>query len=229
LSKYSCVEYNLGYVSKITIDLSDNEFHKESALYIARMLYFIEHLYLSYNPIGDTGASLISEAIRETTTLKTLILYDCSITSRGAADVSRALAQNYSLEKMDIGGNDLGDEGISHVAEALKQNKQLKDLWVGDCGMTDKGAASLASALTVNNSLKMLHMGGDKGALTEDGFSAIANSLANKLMFVKLAIPESFGYTCADDCLSRKANETRKRNGLPPFEIEGEYAVCSTV
>ena len=226
LLKYA--DDNLDYISKITIDLGGNKIHEEGALHnIARMLYFIEHLYLSHNPIGDTGASLISKAVRETATLKTLILSSCGITLRGAEDLSRALAQNRSLEKLDISWNSLGDEGISYMAEALKQNKQLKELWIGECGMTDKGAASLASALTINNSLKMLHMGGDKGALTEDGVSVIvcvlADSLPNKSLFVKLAIPTSFGH--AVKRLSEEVNETRKRNGLPLIEIDGEYTV----
>jgi ribonuclease inhibitor len=168
---------------------------------------------------------LISEAVRETATLKTLIMGSCGITSRGAEDLSRALAQNSSLEKLDIGSNNLGDEGISHVAEALKQNKQLKELWISECGMTDKGAASLASALTINSSLKILHMGGlIQGALTEDGLSTIAHSLLNKSLLAKLVIPYSFSSATAD-CLSLEANEARKRNGLPPIKIEGEYIV----
>ena len=187
----------------------------------------VEHLYLSRNQIGDTGASLISEAVGETATLKTraLILNGCGITSSGVEDLSRTLAQNSSLKKLDIGWNYLvGDKGISHVAEALKQNKQLKELWIGDCGMTDKGAASLATSLTVNNSLKLLHMGGYKGALTEDGLSTIAHSLAKKSLFVKLAIPPNFGPSTAV-YLSRKVNEARKRNGLPPIKIEGEHCM----
>ena len=211
---------NVHYASNVAIDLWDSNLDKKDALHIARMLYFIEHLYLTNNPIGDTGASLISEAVRETTTLKTLVLCGCSITSRGAKDLSRALAQNSSLEKLDIGDNNLGDDGISHVAEVLKQNKQLKELWIGDCGMTDKGAASLASALTVNNSLKMLHIGRFKGALTENELSTIAHSLAYKSL-VKLAIPFHFGSATADH-LSEEVNKTRKRNGLPPIEIYGE-------
>ena len=116
------------------------------------------------------------------------------------------------------------------MAEALKQNKQLKELWIGDCGMTDKGAASLASALTVNNSLKMLHIGGHKGALTKDGLSTIAQSTAhafvtvNKSLLVKLVIPAMFGRTTARR-LSQEINKSRKRNRLPPIEIEGEYNI----
>ena len=223
LSKYLHIDYHSKYVSRISIDLAKCKLHEEDTLHIiARILHFIEHLYLSGNLIGDTGASLISEAVRETATLKTLVLYNCRITSRGAEDLSRALAQSSSLEKLDIGLNNLGDKGISHVAEALKQNKQLKELWISNCEMTDKGAASLASALTVNNSLKMLYMGGYRGeALTEDGLSTIAHSLANKPTFVKLAIPYSF----AIFLLSREVNEVRKKNGLPPIEIIGECII----
>ena len=220
LAKYLCSDVD--HVSKVAIDLFDNEIHEEGASHIARMLYFIEHLYLPENPIVNTGASLISEAVRDTVTLKTLILNHCGITSKGAEDLSRALAQNSSLEKLDIGWNTLGDKGISHVAEALKQNTQLKELWIGYCGMTDKGAASLASALSVNNSLKMLQMGGPKEALTEDGLSTITQSLTNKSAFVKLAISTGFGSTTALR-LQQEVNKARTKNGLSPIEIAGEY------
>ena len=221
LSKYLHADNNLDYVSKITVDLTRNGIHAEGALHITRMLYYFENLYLSHNPIGDNGASLISEAVRKIATLKTLNLFNCGITSRGAEDLSRSLAQNCSLEKLDIGLNNVGDEGISHVAEALKQNKQLKELWISSCGITDKGAASLASALTINNSLKMLCIGGSGDTLTEDGLSAIAHSLAKKSLLMKLAIPYNFGSTL----LSWNINEAREKNGLPPIEIKGEYIV----
>ena len=222
LAKYLCSDVD--HVSKVSINLYDNDIHEEGTSHITEILHFIEHLYLSDNPIGDTGASLISEAVRDTVTLKTLILHKCGITSRGAEDLSRALAQNSTLEKLDIGDNKLGDEGISHVAEALKQNTQLKELWISWCEMTDKGAASLASALRVNNSLKMLHMGGyrSKGALTEDGLSTIAQSLANKSAFVKLAISTGFDSTTALR-LQQEVNEARTKNGLSCIEIEGEF------
>jgi Ran GTPase-activating protein (RanGAP) involved in mRNA processing and transport len=217
------------YASNVAIDLYDSNLNQKDVLHIAKMIYFVGHLYLNDNPIGDTGASLISEAVRETATLKTLIIYNCGITSRGAEDLSRALAQNGSLEKLDIGGNYVGDEGISHVAEAIKENKQLKELWMCWCELTDEGAASLASALTVNNSLKMLNIGGlFRSTVTERGFLAIGHSLANKILFMKLAIPASFDAITAD-YLSREINEVRTRNGLPPIEIESEYCTLGYI
>ena len=87
--------------SNVAIDLHGNNLNQ---IYIARMVHFIEHLYLSHNPIGDNGASLISEAIRQTATLNTLILFNCIITSRGAEYLSRALAQNSSLESWTLVG-----------------------------------------------------------------------------------------------------------------------------
>ena len=124
LAKY--LDSSVDHVGKaiIYLQVGNNDIHEEGASHIARTVDFIEHLYLSCNPIGDTGAYFISEAVRDTATIKTLIVNDCGITSRGAEYFSRALAQNSSLEKLDIGENNLGDEGISHVAEGLKQNKQ---------------------------------------------------------------------------------------------------------
>ena len=224
LSKYP--GRNIDYEGAVTIVLDGNEIHAEGTSYIARMLYSIGHLYMSHNPIGDTGTSLLSEVVRETATLKTLVLACCGITSRGAEDLFRALAQSRSLEKLDVSSNHLGDKGISHLAEALKHNRQLKELLIGDCGMTDKSAASLASALHVNNSLKILDMGGLlKGKLTEDGLSKIAYSLTNSSEFVKLTISSQFDFTTVSH-LGWNINEIRKKYWLKPIEIEGEYQIC---
>ena len=216
LTKY--LHSDVDHVSRITIDFCDSEICEEDASQIARLLYFIQHLYLSKNPIGDGGISLISEAIRGTTQLKTLILYKCEISSLGAKDLSRALIKNSSLKVLDIGNNCIGDEGMSHVAEALKRNKYLNELWINYCGITDDGAASLANALSVNNSLKALHMI-NSGKLTEDGLSMIAESLAHNPKFYKLAInSQSVAFRLRLD-----ANRLRKVNGLQPIEIEGKY------
>ena len=220
LAKY--LSSDVDRVSKVTINLSANEIPKEGGSHIARMLYSIEHLYLTHNPIGDTGASLIFDAMQGAATLKTVIMRKCGITSSGAKDLSRALCQNKSLEKLDICSNNLGDEGITHVAEALEQNRQLKELWISRCGMTDKGAASLASALRVNNTLKMIYMGVDKGTLTNDGLSTIAQSVSISSEFVKLVI-SCTSYSTFLDYLRKEMNLFRKRNGLPPIEIKGEY------
>ena len=217
LTKYLSSEVD--YVSKVAIYLDGSQSYEEEAVHIAGMLLFTEHMYLSRNPIGVIGASLISEAIIGTVVLKTLILSECGITSKGAEDVSRALAKNISLEKFDISSNNLGDDGISYLAEALKQNTQLKELWIGQCEMSNKGAASLASALSVNKSLKMLHMGGLKGLLTKDGLSTIGLSLANNSEFDKLTIPYQF-----DPATLRtwKFKIARKKNGFPLVEVEGK-------
>ena len=211
---------NVDRVRNVTINLHDSRIDEIGAAYVSWLLYFIKSLRLSSNPIGDTGVSLISEAVRETAALKTLILYYCNFTSRGAEDLSNALAQNSSLEKLDISNNNLGDEGISHVAEALKQNEKLKELWMDDCGLSDKGAASLASALRVNNSLKVLHIGGPRGSLTEGGLSTITKSLYDKSEFVELATP--YGFYSITSQLREEVNEARKRNGLPPIIFQGK-------
>ena len=226
LTKY--LSSNIEHGGKVALDLLDNNIQEEGASYIAKMLCcrnIVEHLCLSYNPIGDTGASFISNAVRESTSLKTLNMWKCGITSQGAEELSRALAQNSSLEKLDIGWNGgVGDEGIRHIAEAMEHNKQLKELWIGDCGMTDKGAACLASALSVNNTLKMLHIGDPGGKLTEDGLSKLTQTLSHNTGLIKLVVPDDLSsITKHYEC---KLNETREKVGLSPIEIEREWLLC---
>ena len=228
LTKY--LSSNIDHGGKVTLKLYNNNIHEEGASYIAKMLCssnIVEHLYLSYNPIGDTGVSFNSNAVRETTSLKTLNMYACGITSQGAEELSKALAQNSSLEKLDmyIGWNGgVGDEGIRHIAEALEHNKPLKELWIGTCGVTDKGAAYLASALSVNNTLKMLHMGDDGGRLTEDGLSKLTQTLSHNTGLIKLVVPDNLSSITKH--YERKLNETREKVGHHPIEIKGEWLLC---
>ena len=222
LTKYLIGKIN--HCLDVTLILSDNNIHEEGASYIAKMLCSnnIEHLILFGNPIGDTGASFISNAVRETTSLKSLDMFNCGITSQGAEELSRALAQNSSLEKLDIGCNEgVGDEGIKHIAEALKNNKQLKELHISDCGMADKGAAYLASALSVNNSVKLLDM---RGKLTKSGLSKLTRALSHNTGLIKLAVSDDLSSITKH--YEQKLNETREKVGLPPIEIEGEWLLC---
>ena len=215
---------NIGHGRKAALNLGCNYIHEAGASYIAEMLYsgnIIEHLYLQYNLIGDTGASLIFNAMRVSALLKTLDMYSCGITSKGVEHLSIALAQNCSLETLDIGGNrQVGDEGISHIAEALKQNKQLKELWIGGCGMTDKGADYLASALSVNNTLKMLHLGESSSGLKEDGLSKLMQSLSHNTGIRKLVIPYYLSFISGH--WKEQLNQARIKIGISPIEIESE-------
>ena len=215
LMKY--LNNDITHVGRVTIDLSDNKIHfKEGASSIARMPYFIEHLYLSFNPIGDAGVSFMCKSIKESATLKTIILHSCNITSRGAEDLSKVLVHNCSLKILDISHNPLEDQGISYIAEALKQNTHLKELWIGDCGMTDKAATSVASALSVNYSLNMLHMGGSLGTVTESGLLTIAQSFTG---FVTLVIPSQFH--SITDRLRWRVSQARRKYGLTSIDIKG--------
>ena len=226
LTKY--LSSNIDHGGKVALDLNSNNIHEEGASYIAKMLCssnIVEHLYLYSNPIGDTGVFFISDAVRETTSLKTLNMSNCDITLQGAEELSRAIAQSSSLEKLDIVYNEgVGNKGIRHIAEALEHNKQLKELWINYCGITNKGAAYLASALSVNNTLKMLYMGDAGRNLTEDGLSKFTQTLSHNTGLIKLVVPRNL--LSITKRYEQKLNETREKVGLTPIEIKGEWLLC---
>ena len=86
LAKY--LAGDLDHAGQMSINMNSNEIQREDASHICRMLYFIDHLFLCYNPLEDTGVSLISESLKEYV-LKTLMLYRCGISSRGAEDLQK--------------------------------------------------------------------------------------------------------------------------------------------
>ena len=100
------------YADLVTINLKGNGIHDEGASHIAKMFHFFEHLHLdaSENPIGDTGALLVFEAVRKTTILTILILVDYANFSR---DILKALGHNNSLKKLKVVWNELGSKVIS--------------------------------------------------------------------------------------------------------------------
>ena len=192
LTKY--LGSDVDHVSKVTINLDGSRINTEGVSHtcIIRNVYFIAHLYLSHNPIGDTGASLISEAVRETVVLKTLILSSCGITSRGAKDLSRALAHNSCLEKLDIGGNNLGDKGASVISEAVRETVVLKTLILSSCGITSRGAKDISRALAHNSCLEKLDIGGNN--LGDKGASVISEAVRETVV-LKTLILSSCGIT----------------------------------
>ena len=212
LTKY--LGSDVDHVSKVTINLDCNSIGTEVVSHIVRNVYFIAHLYLSHNPIRDTGASLISEAVRNTVTLKTLILSSCGITSRGAKDLSRALAHNSCLEKLDIGDNNLGDKGASVISEAVRETVVLKTLILSSCGITSRGAKDISRALAHSSCLEKLDIGGNN--LGDEGINYMAEALKQNAQLKELWIG---GCRMADKGAASLASALSVNNSLKVLQI----------
>ena len=139
----------------------------------------LQVLNLKKNPeIGDYGTFYIAEGIKSNTSLKTLNISECGLTSKGANDIARAIIENKALQSLSINKNHLSDTGVGFLAKALKLNATLTDLNIRGCGITDASLNMLGACLVENNSLKVLQIGRENWlTITESGMVQFAEHL----------------------------------------------------
>ena len=115
----------------------------------------IEVLDLSLNDIKAGGgepsaAKVISNALKDNTTLKQLIMEKCALGPDGAKDISNALIHNKTLTILELAGNMIGPTGGEYLFNALRVNSTLQELGlkmnrIGGCsGQSDLKALSSA-------------------------------------------------------------------------------------
>ncbi|XP_049748948.1 ribonuclease inhibitor isoform X2 [Elephas maximus indicus] len=131
----------------------------------------LKELSLMGNELGDQGARLLCEALREPgCRLESLWVKACGFTDACCPDFSTMLAQNKFLLELQLSNNKLGDAGVQQLCQGLSQpGATLQMLCLGDCDVTDSGCTALASLLLSSRSLRELDLSnncmGDAGVL----------------------------------------------------------------
>ena len=82
-------------------------------------------LNLSANKIGNTGATSLSKALSNNSTLTDLNLSDNDIRNTGANSLSKALRKNTTLTNLDLGDNAIDNAGVVSLTGALSVNISL--------------------------------------------------------------------------------------------------------
>ena len=159
-------------IALIRLNINCLEITKESGPTFVNMLQQNGSLdFISFNfsrRLSDVGVSFIAEGLQKNTTVRSMHLHGCNITSSGAKCLAEMLKVNSYLKNLFIGNNPIRDEGVAHLAEALKMNKTLRYLSMNSCEITDAGVASLTDSLRMNRSLNNLDLYDNRG-LTKEG------------------------------------------------------------
>ena len=112
----------------------------------------LEVIYISGNPIGDTGAA----ALFNNTTLRELYMTSCKITSKGFIEVASSLTKNTTLQLLDVKGNSLGMDGAKAVSKMITDNNTLVWLNLSFNDSLEEVVDIIISSLQSNNSLQRL-------------------------------------------------------------------------
>ena len=96
----------------------------------------LRELNLSFNHLGDPGATLIAEVLKISKTVEILFLTNCYIGDKGTNEIAANLGKNQSLQELYLTHNNFHDDGILSLARAIKVNTVLKRLDLGavSCG-----------------------------------------------------------------------------------------------
>ena len=160
LSKALEINRTLNELSLVKSNLRVNEANGQALANMLKTNRSLLVLNLAKNPeIGNQGAMCLAEGLKMNSTLKTLNLNGCGITSEGTKYMAHALTVNKTLQNFYIERNEITDEGVVCLAKALKTNVGLTYLNLAECGMTDESLNVLGTCLAENRSIKTLCIG----------------------------------------------------------------------
>ena len=146
-------------------------------------------LDFSNNKLDVISSTLLSELLtRALTSLRTLILDSCGITSEGAVQLSACLAVNKSLTELELCDNPIGDIGAASIGDAIKTNAVLDYLDINDCEITSEGAVQLSAGLAINKSFTRLELWGNP--IGDIGAASIGDAIKTNAVLEHLDIDD---------------------------------------
>jgi Leucine-rich repeat (LRR) protein len=101
----------------------------------------LRELNLSFNHLGDVGASLIAQVLTTSRSIQVLFLTNCYIGDDGTAAIAKALGPNHTLQELWLAHNHIRNAGVTSLAGAMAMNTTLKRLDLG--GVVCERAAAL--------------------------------------------------------------------------------------
>ena len=230
---HKCLDTHSAVTTLLNIGIMHNDIGHHGLHHLSTLLKIgcIDDLNLSNNNLiseQDTIHATIdafTEQLKYNTTLKTLWLLGCGLTSLSAKSLAEALTTNKHLEVLSISDNALCDDGIQHLAHALRVNQGLKILNMASCGMTDVGLECLAKSLQLNNVLTQLYIWNvntdSPNRITEKIVPLLTECLHNNHTLTELWLPLSLKSSTTS--IKKAVNDVRKRSGLPLIKVTGMY------
>ena len=231
---HKCLDTHSAVTTLLHMDMRLNAISYHGLHHLSTLLKIgcIDYLNLSDNNLLSEQDAIhatidtFTEQLKYNTTLKTLRLQGCGLTSLSAESLAEALTTNKCLEELSISDNALCDDGIQHLAHALRVNQGLKALWLMSCGMTDVGLECLAKSLQHNNVLTQLHVwnfGGEDNPnrVTEKIVPVLTECLQNNHTLTELVLPTNLESSTTS--IEEAVDDVRKRSGLSLIKVSGMY------
>ena len=182
------------------LNLARNALRKEGAQALATALseegMALEHLDLSGNKIGVSGAKAMATMLTKNKVLKVLNLFSNMIDVDGARAMKEALKINSTLQELDVGLNRLREKGVMALAEGLNQNKNsaLRTLGLRFNFISDDGMAEFFNMAVFAGECKLHHIYIKGNYLTEHNILQLQKSLNEKKIALHVDVFEKIKF-----------------------------------
>ena len=111
----------------------------------------LRELNLSFNHLGDAGATLLAHVLKTSRSVQTLFLTNCYIGNNGIVAIAKALGTNSTLRELWLTHNNYNDAGVESLAEAMTINTVLERLFLGRVGCGRAAAMKMVTAICQNH------------------------------------------------------------------------------
>lgn len=132
----------------------------------------LKTLNLSGNQIDDEVVKSLSEVLKTNTILIELNLKNNLIGEDGTIELLDLLKTNTTLKILNIDTNQIGDNVIKELSNQLTRNTSLKSISLKSNGINDNGALQISQMLKLNNGLNSINLE-DNRLITENSYKAI--------------------------------------------------------
>lgn len=127
-------------------------------------LYYISHLELKQNPLGNEGVKILAKGIRQSNSLVHLDLRSTAFRKEGADHLFKALEENGTVNCLQIGNlkglhrNMLAGKAVAGIEGYLKRTSVLTFLDLKNAGIGYEGLHYLLRGLRACSSVKSLSL-----------------------------------------------------------------------
>nr|XP_014350034.1 PREDICTED: NACHT, LRR and PYD domains-containing protein 3-like [Latimeria chalumnae] len=165
----------------------------------------LRELDLSNSKLGDPELRFLSDGLKDTnSTVQTLQLNNCLMTSESCDTLSSFLSRNKSLIELNLDNNPIKDAGMRLICNV--SNNQLQKLSLNNCSLTSGCCEGLCSVLKQNQSLRELNLSSNK--IEDSGISEICKADNNQLQKLSLQYCDLTDGCCKDLASVLHTNQT---------------------
>jgi Ran GTPase-activating protein (RanGAP) involved in mRNA processing and transport len=116
------------------------------------------HLHRADAEVSDFSSLAFPDMLKTNSTLRVLLLQNCSIMDGTISLIAESLKQNSSIEVIDLCDNCIANHGAQALAQALQFNFSIRQLDLSRNKIKFVGAKSLAKMLRKNQSIQRLNL-----------------------------------------------------------------------